>query len=115
MSTQPSNLGSLCILDLRDNRLEYLPEELGQLQFVSEYDYGDCILSIDGNPFISPPKEVLTDGTAAILAYLRNETWWHLQRFILSGASAIGLVAAIILGFRWRNNRGKQKRKPNNH
>jgi hypothetical protein len=31
-------------------------------------------LRLDGNPFITPPQEVLQQGTAAILEYLRNQS-----------------------------------------
>jgi hypothetical protein len=44
------------------------------------------------------------------LDYLENEAWWHLQRLIVGGASSFGLVPAIVLGIRWRQQ-GKQKKK----
>jgi hypothetical protein len=69
-----------------------------------------CWLEVEDNPLISPPQEVIEEGTTAILDNLENEAWWHLQRLIISAATGFGIVAAFILGTRWRN-RGKQKRK----
>lgn len=110
-----SQLSNLCHLDLNNNRLQHLPTALWQLDQLSSapcnnyFDFDS--LRIYGNPLISPPEEVLAQGTPAILAYLRNEAWWHLQRLIISAASALGLVVMLILGLRWRNRRGKSKKK----
>jgi hypothetical protein len=48
--------------------------------------------------------------TPAILDYLRNEAWWHLQRLIAGAASSVGLVAALVLGLRWKNRRGRKEK-----
>jgi hypothetical protein len=117
LSSLPSEivqLRNLCHLELSNNQLRYLPDSFGVLQILA---IEECPasqwhgLKLDGNPLISPPEEVLAQGTSAILEYLRNEAWWHLQRLILTGAMATGLLTALVLGLRWRNNRGKQKRK----
>ena len=68
-------------------------------------------LSVAGNPLLFPPEEVTVEGTLAILDYLRNEAWWHLQRLIAGGAGFVGIVVAIVLGLRWRNRRGYEKKK----
>jgi hypothetical protein len=60
---------------------------------------------------ISPPPEVVVQGTGAILEYLRNQAWYHLQRLIIGGASGIGLLALLILGWRFRQNRLTSKKK----
>jgi internalin A len=102
-----SDLSKLCVLDLYNNQLQYLPYELSQIERL----YGDdCRIIVGENPLISPPQEVIVQGTPAILDYLENEAWWHLQRLIVGAASSLGLVAAVVLGLRWRQ-RGKQKRK----
>jgi internalin A len=112
----PPELGqlhTLCYLSLSNNKIQSLPKELNPLleslknPECSDYPYN---LHIEGNPFISLPEEVIAQGTPAILDYLGNEAWWHLQRLIVGGASSFGLVAAVILGIRWRQ-RGKQKKK----
>jgi Leucine-rich repeat (LRR) protein len=119
LSSLPPEIGSLnnlCWLFLENNQLQYLPIELSRIESLRGILHGnvnDCVtynIVLDGNPLISPPAEVIAQGTPAILDYLENEAWWHLQRLIVGGASSLGLVAAAILGIRWRQ-RGKQKRK----
>jgi Leucine-rich repeat (LRR) protein len=110
LPSEISELESLCYLSLRDNHFQFLSLELIQLEGEDCKDYGRH-LNIDGNPLISPPPEVIAQGTDAILDYLRNEAWWHLQRLIVSGAGAVGLLAAGVLGLRWKNRRGYEKKK----
>lgn len=100
MSTQPNN------------QFIHLPISLGTL--VNLNDKPECSLSglmFSNNPLISPPPEVIAQGTPAILDYLRNEAWWHLQRLILGAVSSVGIVAAVVLGLRWRNQRRKGKKR----
>jgi antitoxin (DNA-binding transcriptional repressor) of toxin-antitoxin stability system len=109
-------LENLCFLDLSNNEFQVLPLELSQLTNLGLSDSNHCPpemlgLYIYNNPLISPPPEVIEQGTPAILDYLRNQAGWHLQRLILGGVSAVGIVSIAILGLRRRNNRGKQKRK----
>jgi Leucine-rich repeat (LRR) protein len=110
-------LESLCYLNLTANRLQYLPTELGQLHQlgIPRSCRGGIGLYLGSfpfeNPLISPPQEVVDQGTAAVLEYLRNEAWWHLQRLIVGGAGTIGLVAAVVLGLRWKNQRSHEKKK----
>jgi Leucine-rich repeat (LRR) protein len=112
-----ANLQNLCSLTLSDNQLVELPVELGQLKLLENSE--GCknrigyywVLSVDNNPLISPPPEVVEQGTAAILDYLRNEAWWHLQRLIAGGATFTGILAATVLGLRWKNRRGNRKKK----
>ena len=115
LPTEIAQIDALCYLNISDNQLRRLPHQLGQLtQFTSS---ADCLypydegLYIGGNPLISPPDEVLAQGTEAILAYLRNPLWWHLQEVILGVASCIGVLMSVVLVLNWRNQRGKRKRK----
>ena len=102
------DLHNLRELDLRDNHLTHLPRELGQVtQLADDNSY----LRLSGNPLISPPEEVIAQGTPAILDYLRHQTWWHLQRLILSLATGVGLLAVLGLGLRWKMRRGYRKSK----
>jgi hypothetical protein len=102
------------------NRIEILPRELGELprlgqsrcntnSYVDGWFAGPSEFYVANNPITSLPEEVLAEGDDAILAYLRNEAWWHLQRLIVAGASALDLVTLFVLGLRWRNRRGKKK------
>jgi Leucine-rich repeat (LRR) protein len=104
------NLTNLCMLNLRDNQLTHLPTIIHKFHQHYDSPCGGVGLFIEGNPLISPPPEVIAQGTPAILDYLRNEAWWHLQRLIVGGVSSIGIVAAIVLGLRWRIQRGKKKK-----
>jgi len=90
--------------------LQYLPIELGQLTKLAEIE-NNCYLYFADNPLISPPPEVIAQGTPAILDYLRNQVWWHLQRLILSVATGIGILTILILGIRWRMRRVYRKSK----
>jgi hypothetical protein len=112
LQTLPDEIGhlqNLCIITFQHNEIRYLPTSLGPLENLRS-GYG-CGIGFSKNPLISPPPEVVAQGTPAVLEYLRNEAWWHMQRLIAGGASSIGLVTAIILGFRWKNRRGKAKEK----
>ena len=111
LSPEIGQLTNLCHLDLRNNELETLPSELGQLTKLAE---DGCFLKLDGNPLISPPPEVIAQGTPAVLDYLRNQAWWHLQGLILSGATGFGLLAVLILGIRWRMRHMGEKSKRKN-
>ncbi len=114
----PSEIGQLnrlCFLNLASNNLRQLPTSMGSLNSLSKQEY--CLetpvsgLNLIGNPLISPPPEVVEQGTAAVLDYLRNQAWYYLQRLIVGAASGVGLLAAIVLGLRFRQQRRKPKRK----
>ena len=66
MTTLPSTtaLTSLSIPGTHDTMTSTLTNQTWQCQ---------------NNPLISPPPEVIAQGKEAILDYLRNEAWWHLQ------------------------------------
>jgi internalin A len=103
-------LANLQWLSLSYNQLHHLPTEIGKLDKLVCSTGGYCHLGLEGNPLISPPPEVVEQGTAAVLEYLRNQAWYHLQRMIIGAASGVGLLAAFVLGWRYRRTRGKSKR-----
>jgi internalin A len=121
LTTLPSEIGllsdKLCILDLSHNNLRFLPTALGNLNLLAEggpctaYIYGFYGLYLDNNPLISPPPEVIEQGTGAILDYLHNQAWYYTQRLILGAAGGVGLLVVLILGFRFKQ-RGARKEKP---
>jgi Leucine-rich repeat (LRR) protein len=115
LPTEISHLQKLCYLGIRENEFYQLPIFLYELQQLETANacYSDAPTGIhlDNNPLISPPPKVVSLGTAAILEYLRNEAWWHLQRLIAGGASFAGILAAAILGLLWKSRRGKGKKK----
>jgi hypothetical protein len=111
LTSLPSEIGELANLqrlDLYSNVLHHLPSEMGNLSRLASTD---GYLYIRNNPLISPPRGVVEQGTAAVLAYLRNQAWYHVQRMIISAASGVGLLAAFVLGWRYRHTRGKSKAK----
>ena len=58
-------LSALKFLDVGGNALTVLPAELGKLNGLED-------LWVLGNPLVVPPPEVVEQGTAAILDYLRQ-------------------------------------------
>jgi hypothetical protein len=110
-------LSSLCILYLEGNNLRHLPTALGNLTLLAERtacdaQYGrDNGVYLDGNPLISPPPEVVEQGTGAVLEYLRNQAWYHVQRLIVAAASGVGLLVVLLLSMRYRQTRRKPKAK----
>jgi internalin A len=106
-------LTNLCLLDLEHNRFQQLPSEISRLQKLADYR-SDCPrfpdLRIFNNPLISPPPEVVAQGTPAILDYLRNQAAYHTRQLILSGA---GVIAGVLLLARWRYRRNRKPKKKN--
>ncbi|MGD1853215.1 MAG: COR domain-containing protein [Leptolyngbyaceae cyanobacterium] len=87
---QIAQLTSLKSLDLRDNQLSSLPSQIGQLTSLQSLDLRDNQLSslpskvvqltslqsldLHGNfSLIDPPPEIIEEGTAGILNYLRQQ------------------------------------------
>jgi hypothetical protein len=110
LKSLPNEIGqlqNLCILYFFDNEIRYLPISLGNIENLQSYG---CGMGYGNNPLVYPSQEILALGYDALFDYLRNEAWWHLQRLIAGGAGSIGLVAAIVLGFRWKNRRGRKEK-----
>lgn len=110
------HLGKLCWLNLRGNQFQNIPFEIHSLKRLGSSS--DCaefsrsgVLLVDETLLEKVPQEVLAGGTPALLDYLENEAAWHLRRLIISAATSTGLLALVILGLRWRYQRGKRKRK----
>jgi internalin A len=105
--TEIGLLENLRLLSLDNNQLQHLPSEIGNLHLTCR----GCYLNLAENPLISPPPEVVEQGTAAVLEYLRNQAWYHIQRLIVAGASSIGLLAMLILAVRWKQRGGRTAKK----
>ena len=128
LNNLPSEIGqltNLCYLDIRYNELTELPELSELLKFLEvQYTglthppelFDDCTglasgIQLAGNPLISPPPEVIAQGTPTILEYLRNPTWWHIKKMIMYVASGIGFVTLVFAGLWYRRRRGNRKSK----
>ncbi|XP_070602237.1 leucine-rich repeat-containing protein 40 [Erythrolamprus reginae] len=82
-------LNSLCVLELRDNRLKSLPDEITLLQGLERLDLSNndisnlpCklgnlsqmkFLALEGNPLRAIRRDILQKGTQEILKYLRSK------------------------------------------
>jgi hypothetical protein len=93
--------------------------EIRGLEGTDRCDYGtyDTVeefngngMPLNGNPLIFPNEDVLAGGTSAILAYLRNEAWWHIQRLVIGGLLPVGIIATFMLSMRLRDAKAKRKR-----
>ncbi|XP_062993574.1 leucine-rich repeat-containing protein 40 isoform X2 [Elgaria multicarinata webbii] len=83
------HLNSLCVLELRDNKLKSLPDEITILQGLERLDLSNndisslpCklgnlsqlnFLALEGNPLRTIRRDVLQKGTQEILKYLRSK------------------------------------------
>ncbi|XP_020650914.3 leucine-rich repeat-containing protein 40 [Pogona vitticeps] len=83
------HLNSLCVLDLRDNKLKSLPDEITLLQGLERLDLSNNdisslppmlgnlshmkFLALEGNPLRTIRRDVLQKGTQEILKYLRSK------------------------------------------
>jgi hypothetical protein len=117
LHTLPAEIGrlsNLCYLNLRGNGFVHIPVPLHSLKGLVTMDgrfHNDKGLMLDEALLDTLPEEVVTGGTSTILAYLKNEVVWHLQRLIAGGAGSVGIVTAIVLGFRWSSRRYQKKKK----
>uniref|UniRef100_A0A8C5REB6 Leucine-rich repeat-containing protein 40 n=1 Tax=Laticauda laticaudata TaxID=8630 RepID=A0A8C5REB6_LATLA len=82
-------LNSLCVLELRDNKLKSLPDEITLLQGLERLDLSNndisnlpCklgnlsqlkFLALEGNPLRAIRRDILQKGTQEILKYLRSK------------------------------------------
>jgi Leucine-rich repeat (LRR) protein len=101
-----SNLHSLRLLD---NNLTDLPIEMGRLTNLKEF-------WVHINPLTALPPMVVEQGEYAILAHLQGELARQeadKQRLFLTAVSGIGLLAALILGFRHKQRELQPKKKRN--
>lgn len=107
LPSEISNLSNLCYLSLGVNPIQHLPTFLTQLERLEE---DGCILNLRNNMLVSPPQEVIEQGTPAIFDYLNNRVWWHFQRLMPSLLSGLGVIVLVILGLCYRQ-RGQRKPK----
>jgi hypothetical protein len=97
-------LQHLCYLSIENNQVHHFPNELGYILMPSE----SCRfpqLYLYHNPLITPPPEVVAQGTPAILAYLREQAWYHTRQLLLSASGGVGILAGVLLLARWRYRR----------
>jgi internalin A len=94
-------LSGLCYLDLSNTQISQLPYELGDMFASCEYPE----LKLYNNPLITPPPEVIAQGTPAILVYLREQAWYHARQMMLSAAGGVGILAGVLLLARRRYRR----------
>jgi len=86
-------LANLTQLSLSQNQLTQVPKELGQLANLTQ-------LSLSQNPdLVSPPPEVVAQGTQAILAYLREqredgERQW-ISKLLVVGEGGVGKTSLL--------------------
>ncbi len=73
----------------------------------------DCELKLDSNPLLSPPPEVVAQGTPAVLDYLNHQAGWHLQQLLISGVIGLGLLMILVFGIRWRMRRVRKSKRKN--
>lgn len=90
------NLPQLQVLDLRDNKIEVLPDEINMLQSLMRLDLSNnsiltlpvslCTLAhlvslqLDGNPLRSIRREIIQSGTTRILKTLRDRAGYSEQK-----------------------------------
>ncbi|XP_003225888.3 leucine-rich repeat-containing protein 40 [Anolis carolinensis] len=83
------HLNSLCVLDLRENKLKSVPDEIALLEGIERLDLSNndisslpCklgnlsqlkFLALEGNPLRTIRRDILQKGTQEILKYLRNK------------------------------------------
>jgi small GTP-binding protein len=60
-----AKLNNLITLDLSNNSLQYLNSELASLSFLQN-------LNLSGNPLRNPPTDIVSQGTKAVLEFLRS-------------------------------------------
>jgi len=87
-----AQLQNLTTLDLRHNQLTALPAEMARLARLWD-------LRLDGNPLTSPPEAVVHQGTAAVLAYLRERLeagarQW-VSKMLLVGEGGVGKTSLL--------------------
>jgi Leucine-rich repeat (LRR) protein len=107
LTALPDSIGQLTklhTLSLSNNQLRELPPSLGNLTKLKNLD-------VDRNPLMFPPPEIVSQGDAAILSYLRDYEQIRARQVIAMGAGGIGLIAGFILLLRWRFYRGTAKKK----
>jgi hypothetical protein len=60
------------------------------------------MIEIQSTFLLFPPKDVQGQGTQAMLAYLRDYPEMQVRQTIVAAAAGVGLIAAFILAFRYR-------------
>jgi hypothetical protein len=108
LPTELGQLTNLCYMDVRTNRIHHLPTSFAQLTPCSDTL---PLFYLDGNPLISPPPEVVEQGTNAVLNYLHNPMWYYLPGLLLKIISGLGVIGLLLFGVRLRQQHRKPKKK----
>lgn len=92
LSTLPPNLTNLTTLSLGGNQLTALPDWLADLTALEH-------LSVQGNPLVSPPPEIVAGGTESILTFLRarkddGSAQW-VSKLLVVGEGGVGKTSLI--------------------
>ncbi|MBA2681600.1 MAG: leucine-rich repeat domain-containing protein, partial [Ktedonobacteraceae bacterium] len=86
-------LSNLRMLDLRNNQLTQIPIELAHLSNLQE-------IYLENNPILTPPPEIVTQGTQAILTFLRELQLQSVRRYetklILVGEGGTGKSSLLL-------------------
>ncbi len=86
------HLSSLIVLDISHNKFTRIPYCIGSLQNIQELEYGD-------NKILSPPPEILAQGTSAIIAYLHesqkadSQQW--ISKLLIVGEGGVGKTSLL--------------------
>ena len=92
LPVEVAKLAALEYLYLSENKLRNLPSGIGRLTKLKE-------LSIENNPLVSPPQEIASQGTEAVLTFLREqdeapaEEW--VSKMLLVGEGGAGKSSVL--------------------
>ena len=124
----PREIGQLVglrVLHVAGNPLMSLPPEIGHLHHLQALYIGGTPLTtlplelghltqihtLTTDPLTFPPPEIISQGTAVTLAYLRDYEAMLIRQTIAGIATGVGAIAGVLLAFRWGQRHGLNKKK----
>jgi hypothetical protein len=75
--------------------------------------YIEGCMSVDGNPLVSPPQEIVEQGMDAVRRYWREQEEMQqktVRQVTITVASGVGLLTLLFLGFRFKQRSGRKKK-----